>query len=225
MSEGSCCGVVVWFSDVDKQAGLADLCTKHKGILYLVAGAHPDNVDRTNKRLQDNWLANIEELALRPECLGLLSGLNLTRNIATHFAQESLLRSTLALCDKRKLPLVLHVAGDGPSLDKALEIMHDEGWAAASPTPGALPVIDGRRSVMLYDALAACGGSPARVGLAARAGLVCAVSGAGISEEAGSAERDAARACVRAIPLTQLVTCSDSPWKTPQNLPDPYFRG
>lgn len=33
-----------------------------------------------------------------------------------------------------------------------------------------------------------------------------------------------AQACVGAIPLSQLLLCSDSPWKTPQNLSDPYLR-
>ena len=221
-ADGQCSGVLVWFSDVDKQAALADLCAQHKGLLYLVAGVHPDNIDRTNKRSHEGWLKQVEELSLRPECLGLLSGVNLTRDVATHFAQESLLRSTLALCDRLKLPLVLHVAGDGASLDKALEVLAAEGWAA--PADGVVTV-DSRRSVVLHDALAACGGSAERVALAVRAGLVCAVSAAGISEEAPSEARDTARACVRAIPLPQLVVCSDSPWKTPQNLPDAYFRG
>lgn len=69
-TEGNCCGILTWFSDIEKQSNLAELCKLNSGLLYFVTGVHPDNVDRTNKKSHDGWLEKTEELAKRP---GMLS--------------------------------------------------------------------------------------------------------------------------------------------------------
>ena len=76
---GDVAAVVAWFADFEKQEALADACKLQSGYLYFVAGIHPDNIERTNKKLHDTWLEKVEELARRAECVGILSGLNVTR--------------------------------------------------------------------------------------------------------------------------------------------------
>ena len=56
----------------------------------------------------------MEELAHRPECVAVLSGLNLSKELATHFAQQTLLKSLCALALRLQLPLVMHITGDPP---------------------------------------------------------------------------------------------------------------
>lgn len=73
-NDGNCCGMLLWFSDIEKQSTLADFCKTHSGICYFSAGIHPDNIDRTNKKSHEDWLEKVEELAKRAECVGILSG-------------------------------------------------------------------------------------------------------------------------------------------------------
>ena len=49
------------------------------------------------------------------------------------------------------------------------------------------------------------------------------ITGAGICD-ADEEVRTKARACVAQIPIGQMLVCTDSPWRTPQNLPDTYLR-
>ena len=141
------------------------------------------------------------------------------KELATHFAQETLLKASCALADRLFLPLVLHVAGDGASLDKAIELLRGEGWTADS-MHGDTSI--GRR-VILHDVITACGGDPSKIDAAIQAGFYCSISAAGLTE-ADEAIQTKARAAVSRIPLALMLVCSDSPWRTPQNLPDPYLR-
>jgi hypothetical protein len=69
-----CCGMLVWFADIEKQTAVADHCHTFSGSCYFSTGIHPDNIDRTNKKSHDDWLEKVEELAKRAECLAILSG-------------------------------------------------------------------------------------------------------------------------------------------------------
>ena len=218
--EAGLSAVVQWFSDVEKQQQMLDLSKANSGFLYLVAGVHPDNVDRTNKKSHDSWLEKVEEIGKRGECVGILTGLNLVRETGTHFAQESLLASACKLADKLQLPLVLHVASDGASLERALEVLRGEGWTKDASE--LLPEATSRR-FMIHDAVSACAGDAQRLQLAVRAGATCMVSAAGLAD-GDAAARDKGLACIAAIPLDQMVIGSDSPWHTPQNLEDAYLR-
>jgi predicted urease superfamily metal-dependent hydrolase len=64
----------------------------------------------------------------RAECIGVLSGLHLSREVATHFAQKTFFQAAVALCDKLKLPIVLHLAGDEQSFDAVVELLREAGW-------------------------------------------------------------------------------------------------
>ena len=218
-TDGDVAAIIVWFSDVEKQHLLSEVCKDNSGLCYNVVGVHPDNIDKTNKRSHETWMLKIEEIARKPECVGILSGYNLGRDVATHFAQESLLRTSCALTEKLQLSLVLHIA-DGESLLKAIDILKGEGWTRDSAVASENI---GNRMVILHDVVTACGGDSLKLKSAIQAGFFCAVSAAGITDIDKDVQATA-RKCVASIPIGQLLVCSDSPWKTPQNLPDAYLR-
>ena len=210
------CAVILWFSDIEKQQLLADVCKENIGFCYNFIGIHPDNIQNTNKRSHETWLVKVEEYARRPECVGVLSGLNLQKELATHFAQESLLKSAYALSCRIKLPLVLHIVGDrGVSLEKTIEILHGEGWNGIHDSD-TCPVI-------IHDILTTCSNDLNLLQTTIKNGFYCALSGGGITD-INEIIRNNARDCLRIIPIKQMLVCSDSPWRTPQNLPDPYLR-
>ena len=212
--------VISWFSDIEKLPALVDLAKSNPSFCYYLAGAHPDNVDKTNKKSHDGWLEKVEEAGRKPECLGILSGLNLTREMATHFSQESLLKSSCQVADKLMLPLVVHVAPDGGSLEKVIEVLRSEGW---TPDADSFVEATGARRVLLYDSVAACMGDLDRLQQAIQAGFHFLVSASGLTE-GDAATRERAQQFFRHIPLERMLVCSDSPWKTPQNIPDAYVR-
>ena len=55
-------------------------------------------------------------------------------------------------------------------------------------------------------------------------GFYFIVSAAGIADNSSTEERQHAVTLIRSIPIDRILCCTDSPWKTPQNLPDPYLR-
>ena len=120
--EGRCRALIGWSADVDKQAPLSQLCSEvnHFGFVYFVAGVHPDNVERTNRKLQETWLDMLEPLAKTPSCVAVLAGLDLRRDVGTHYAQESLFKALVALAVKLQLPLMLHLAPHGDTLTAAM---------------------------------------------------------------------------------------------------------
>lgn len=235
-------GMLCWFADVEKQQLLADLCRTHEGFAYFAPGIHPENVDRVNKKLNDGWLERVGQLATRPECIAVSSGVNMGRDSGSHFAQESLLRSCYGIARRLKLPLVLHAAADGASLDRIIEVLTDEAGgeghdeddeegAAGAPCP----------PIVLHDALAACAGSEERMrSFLHSTGHRCycilsAATPTPASSDSGSTagtdtdtDADSARhrtaALLRLIPRDRLLLGSDSPWHTPQNIPDEYIR-
>ena len=209
--------VLVWFSDVDKQQVIADTCKANLGLCYGIVGVHPDNIDRMNKKSHEDWLEKIEELGRRSEIVGILSGLNLSRETGTHFAQETLLKAHRSLAEKLLLPLVLHVASDGASIERAIDVLREDGWCEEGSGLG-----DGSKRVLLHDALTACNADVAKIDLVARSGMYCVLSGSGITDSSADTLAKASQ-CLSRIPLQQMLTCSDAPWRTPQNLADPYL--
>jgi Tat protein secretion system quality control protein TatD with DNase activity len=213
-------GVLIWFSDVEKQSAVLEVCQQQTGHCYAALGISPDNIDRTNKKMHGSWLLKIEELALAAECVAIVSGLNLTKEMGTHFAQESLLKSCAEIAERLNLPLILHVASDGASLSRALEILTEAGWICDTVIP-ASPATN--RTLILYDALSACSGDLHKVQNVVDAGVYCMISAAGLTDPSEKV-KSSFEACLRCVPLPQLVACTDSPWKTPQNLADVYLR-
>lgn len=72
--DGDCCGMLVWFADIEKQTIVAEHCKAFSGSCYFSTGIHPDNIDRINKKSHEEWLAKVEDLAKQAECVAILSG-------------------------------------------------------------------------------------------------------------------------------------------------------
>jgi len=170
---------------------LADLSKQYTGFCYFIVGIHPDNIDRTNKKSHETWLEKVEELAKRPECLAIMTGLNLNREVGTHFPQEALFRSSCALANKLLLPLHIHCASDGSSLDKALEILEEEGWTNSESN-----------RVLLHDSITACGGDADKVKKVIDTGITLAISASGITDPDDKI-KESSISCVKLIPSRQ----------------------
>eukprot|EP00981_Chlorochromonas_danica_P011950 scaffold4358_cov177-Ochromonas_danica.AAC.4 len=200
-------------------------------------GIHPDNIDRTNKKSHEEWLEKIEELGKRAECLAILSGLNLSREMATHFSQESLLKTSYSLAVKLQLPLILHIA-DAISLDRALELLfegeqQDDNTNTLSVTAGAgIPVL-------IHDVVTATGAedrfryrpssttassTSTTTQLFYHPQLYYIISAAGITDHEKENLYSISRSFIEGLPLEKMLVASDSPWRTPQTLSDPYLR-
>ena len=141
-----------------------------------------------------------------------MTGLNLNREVGTHFPQEALFRSSCSLANKLLLPLHIHCAADGSSLDKALELLEEEGWTNSESN-----------RVLLHDSITACGGDVDKVKKVVDTGITLAISASGITDPDDKI-KERSIDCVKVIPSRQLLACTDSPWRTPQNLADPYLR-
>ena len=209
--------VISWCNDIEKLSILADICKENTGLVYFLTGIHPDNIDRGNKtKTNEVWLERIEELSHRGECIGVLSGLNLQRDVGTHFAQESLLRSSMNLASRLQLPLVLHSSAS--SVERLLEMIKLE---RASGTMTS--------KILIHDAITATGACPDLIQKLNSSDdqVYLSVSAAGLSDAKDDNDEGIfakAVACVRSIPLSRLLLCTDSPWKTPQNITDVYLR-
>jgi len=215
--DGGCCGMMIWFADIEKQTAIADHCKAFSGTCYFSTGVHPDNIDRTNKKSHEDWLQKVEELAKRAECVSILSGLNLTREIGTHFAQEALLKASAQLALKLNQPLVLHIS-NGASLLRTIEVLRSEGCLAAT-TDSAEETDNASLQVLLHDAMTCCESKEDLFQAAIDAGFFFLIAATFLtdSSEEFAAVRARAQACVRTIPTDKLLLCSDSPWNTPQN--------
>lgn len=119
--------------------------------LYCVVGIHANNVDRMNRKAQEAWLESLRADAKNPEVIGVLSGLNLSRESATHFPQEHLLKECWGVAAEYKLPLVLHLYASedvlGQTMDRAAELLQ-ELMAVSDEDGRATP-----RAVVLYNGL------------------------------------------------------------------------
>jgi Tat protein secretion system quality control protein TatD with DNase activity len=151
-------------------------------------------------------------------------GLNLSREISTHFAQEYLLKASCALAEKLELPVVLHIS-NAASLLRAIEILHIEGFIQSM----ADQVVEGaernKTRFLLHDAMTCCEANVDHFKAAAEIGMYFLLAATGLtdSSEEQAGLRLRAQTCVSQLPLEQILLCTDSPWKTPQNMPDPYL--
>nr|CCM35966.1 hypothetical protein, conserved [Leishmania guyanensis] len=220
--------------------------------LYAVLGIHVNNIDRLNIQLHGQWVKELERNVKHSDVVGVLTGLNLSRDHGTHYAQERLFKECWRVAAEVHLPLVLHLyAVDAASLTEtvshAAKLLDELLAAGAAPS-----------AVVLYDALRVLHSSTAMrkllrahhpaaettAGVAAVPfyALVTA-DGLALKEEDGEAEGTTAAesgpsaealaallppraqiASSAAVHLSQLLIGTGAPWGTPQNLPDPHLR-
>lgn len=137
--------------------------TKASILLYAVLGIHVNSIDRVNMRLHDQWVKELEANVKHSDVVGVLTGLNLSREHGTHYAQERLFKECWRVAAEVRLPLVLHLgAADAASLtetvNRAAKLL-DELLAATSATAdgaGAAP-----SAVVLHNGLRALHASTA----------------------------------------------------------------
>lgn len=171
--------MVIWFTDIEKQQALVDICKLNSGYIYSITGIHPDNIDRTNKKSHEGWLTKVDEIAHQPTCIGILTGLNLSREVGTHFAQESLFKSSCQLAARIGHPLILHVSADGASIMRSIELLREEGWTKDSPDYDAN---EKERRVIIHNILPSCGGDFDKLDACIEAGFMCSITSVGISD-------------------------------------------
>lgn len=217
--EGKCLGMLIWFSDIEKQSQVSEFCKSNSGTCFFATGIHPDNIDRTNKKSHDDWLKQVEELGRKSECISILTGLNLSREMGTHFSQESLLKSSIEIADRIILPTVFHIP-DIKSLQRVFEILESEVLEAPEDSlVGADPVF------IIHDIIT-CSAAEERIlahPVMQHPRIFYSISGAGITDTDPSIAMRA-KQFIAALARDRLLICSDSPWRTPQNLSDPYLR-
>jgi len=107
-------------TDIDKQETVMDLAKVNKGSIYAVIGIHPNNIKRTNDKLQQTRLDSIRSLALQSECVAIgYCGIDFERDVSTHYSQEQLLEQQLHLAAEIGLPIVLFY--DSKAFERFLE--------------------------------------------------------------------------------------------------------
>jgi hypothetical protein len=137
---------------------------------------------------------------------GILTGVNLTREMATHFSQESLLKSSCQLADKLLLPIVAHVAPDGESLEKLVEILQSQGWTTnySDSAVEITSAIEAKR-LILYDAVMACGGDINKLQMTIKAGFYFIVSSYGLTD-GDDVTKEKSKLFIKSIPLDKYLS-------------------
>ena len=158
-------------------------------------------------------------------------GLNLSKEIGTHFTQESMLKSSCALAVKMHLPLILHI-NDAESLLRTIEILQSENYITNEPEDALQQDKKNGEAhetlrILLHDPMTCCEGKIEHFQAAIQAGFTFMLTVKGLVDSTTTMEAlnpIEAQECIRLIPIDKLVLCTDSPWKTPQNLPDVNLR-
>lgn len=111
-------------------------------LLYAVLGIHVNSIDRVNMRVHDQWIKELEANVKHGDVVGVLTGLNLSREHGTHYAQERLFKECWRVAAEVRLPLVLHLgAGDAASLtetvNRAAKLLNELLAATSTAADGA----------------------------------------------------------------------------------------
>ena len=230
-------GMLCWFADIEKQSELAEYCKSNSGLCYFATGILPDNVDRTNKKQDEILLSKIQSIACRSECVGITSGLNLSRDIGSHYAQELLLFGCYYLAYKCGLPLILHCNNDGISMEKTVELLQgtqlqeylslkqaSDGGSTSTNTSAESGY--GAVNIIFHDVIGACNNDSSVLQKAVDIGCYFIVSSldCGSSNSTNNTNTSNTTAMLHSIPQSKLLVASNSPWSTPQCIPDKHMR-
>ncbi|GIL98989.1 hypothetical protein Vretimale_4288 [Volvox reticuliferus] len=172
-----------------------------------MVGVHSDNIKRANDRLSPARLEQLKDLALEAGCVAVLSGLAF-RDVGIRYAQERALSEQMELAAGVGLPLVLYEVRASEALVERITEFRSSGAG------------EGRAAVVPIAIFNFAG---SREELAAYLALDCYIILTGRvcdSTERGGQLRDLATA----IPPDRLMLASDSPFTTPQNIPDVFMR-
>jgi TatD DNase family protein len=199
--------MIIVSNDFDKQDVVSLLVKQYSGSLFAGVGIHPDNVKRANDKLFQQRQESLKDIAVMPETVAVVCGLDWTREFATRYPQEKLLVNHFELAAEVDLPVVVCTIGDGAA-EKLAEKLND-------PT---LPKVSG---VAVYNFM----GTPAEMDmLLAVTSVPVYIMISGVICDPSNAKGQEIRGLVSKIPRDRLLLCSDSPKFTPQNIDDPYIR-
>lgn len=114
-------GMVISTSDFGKTKEMMDFCKQWSGLCYATVGIHPDNIKRVhNISVFSTQMEELLDFALAEEAVALQAGLDLSREVSTHFIQEKLLVSHLEIARRVHLPIVIQVIS-ALAADKVIE--------------------------------------------------------------------------------------------------------
>ena len=188
-------------------------------------------------------MEHLTELALQSSVVSIACGLDLTRDVATHFLQQRLLASQVELARRIHLPLVIREKG---ASDKVIEAI---GQAGSSDSSGV--TADGQSDWQLRVAIHSFSGSDAQLTAYVAAGFYVMLNGqicdlrvdssaSSRTEVTDDSDQPAAPLLLPELagdgaslfrqlrcgllPIERLLLCSDAPLHTPQNIEDVYIR-
>lgn len=138
--------------------------------------------------------------------------------MGTHFSQETLLKQSIQLAEKLQLPTVLHLT-DLKSVERAVEMVFNEAGDDDENEDESNSQV-----FIIHDVLTCTGADlDIRDTLVKFPNVYFVVSGAGLADP-DEAIKEKSRAFVKGLPVDRILIATDSPWRTPQNLADPYLR-
>lgn len=199
--------MIIISNDLDKQDVVSLLVKQHPGSLFACVGIHPDNVKRANDKLFQQKQESLKEVAVMPETVAIVCGLDWTREFATRYPQEKLLQNHFELASEVELPVVVFLQGDGAA-EKLAEKLNEPGV----PQVSAVAVFNFMGTTAELDLLLAVTAVPVYIMIS---GVIC---------DPTSSRGTELRGALPKIPQNRLLLCSDSPKFTPQNIDDPYIR-
>eukprot|EP01119_Soliformovum_irregulare_P013104 TRINITY_DN3457_c3_g1_i1.p1 TRINITY_DN3457_c3_g1~~TRINITY_DN3457_c3_g1_i1.p1 ORF type:complete len:571 (+),score=222.31 TRINITY_DN3457_c3_g1_i1:174-1715(+) len=197
-------GIVIYSNDFDKQKALEQLAKDYSGFIYFSIGIHPDNIKRGNDKIIAQKLEAFKEMALTmPECVAIVAGLDLSREVGTHYAQEKLFNDQLAMASSLEIPVVIHqVAAVEQVVEKLTNLETPISRCAIHNFSGSIKEME---SLL---------GLPFPVYFIIT-GLIC---------DPNSEQGSGMRQILPFLPLNRLMVATDAPLHTPQNISDTYVR-
>ena len=100
-------GIVVTCPDMGRADEVLELLRQWPGLLLAALGISPDSVKRQSERVSEGWLERLRCLSLLPAVVCISCGLDLTREVSTHYLQQQLLVAQCQLAARLRLPLVV----------------------------------------------------------------------------------------------------------------------
>lgn len=207
--EANVVAIMAWCGEFERQSALIQYCADHPGRAFCAIGVHPDNVDRTNKKAHEGWVESTESIARDASCIAILTGLDLTRELATHFSQEALMFE-LCMCAKRlRLPIVVHLHEDSQTIERFVD------WYATNlDSLNGVTMLFNNATRLLSTTVSFADflrDNPCMIAIISSIGL--------FDDRKGQFE-----AALATVPRDRFVIGSNSPWGTPQNIPDEHLR-
>ncbi|GLI68755.1 hypothetical protein VaNZ11_013208 [Volvox africanus] len=199
--------IITYTTDDSKLEALVRTAKENAGQVYCMVGVHSDNIKRANDRLSPTRLEQLKDLALEAGCVAVLAGLAF-RDVGIRYAQERALSEQMALAAGVGLPLVLYEVRASEALVERITEFRSSGAG------------EGRAAVVPIAIFNFAGSGEE---LAAYLALGCYIILTG--RVCDSTERgEQLRELATAIPRHRLILASDSPFTTPQNIPDVFMR-